>query len=269
MPMFTMRSKRPSVSALVSALGLTAAALWPLQAHALFDDDEARKAIIDLRNKFEAHKQATDATLSRLTRQADDGNATGQRSLLEMSNQNEQLRSEIARLQGQIEQIQRDLSQMQKQQANVQAVAAERQKATEPMQIEMDGMSFSATPDETREFDSALALLRRAEFGPAEAAFTALLKRFPTTGYLPSALYWLGNAQYANRAYAQSVASHQRLVRVFPDHLRSPEALLAVANSELELKDSKAAKLTLTKLARDYPKSEAAAAARERLARLR
>lgn len=269
MPVFAMLSKRPSVSALLSALGLSAAALWPLQAHALFDDDEARKAIIDLRNKFDAHKQATDATLTRLSRQADEGNATGQRSLLELSNQNEQLRRDMARLQGQIEQVQRDVTEMQKQQATVQAAAAERRKLVEPVQIEMDGTTFSATPDETRDFDSALAMLRRAEFAPAEAAFTALLKRFPTTGYLPSALYWLGNAQYANRAYAQSVASHQRLVRVYPDHLRSPEALLAVANSELELKDPKAAKLTLTKLTRDYPQSEAAAAARERLARLR
>ena len=269
MPVSAMLLKRPSLSVFLSAVGLSAAALWPLPAHALFDDDGARKAIIDLRNKFEAHRQATDAALTRLTRQAEDGNVTGQRSLLELSNQNEQLRSEMARLQGQIEQIQRDLTDMQKQQAAAQAAAAERRRLVEPMQIEMDGLTFSATPDETREFDSALALLRRAEFGPAEAAFTGMLKRFPSTGYLPSVLYWLGNAQYANRAYAQSVASHQRLVRVYPEHLRSPEALLAVANSELELKDPKAAKLTLTKLARDYPQSEAAAAARERLARLR
>ncbi|MEX1167437.1 MAG: tol-pal system protein YbgF [Hydrogenophaga sp.] len=264
-----MLSKRPSASAFLTALGLSAAALWPLQAHALFDDNEARKAIIDLRNKFEAHRQATEAALARLSRQADDGSATGQRSLLEMANQNERLRSEIARLQGQIEQVQRDLSDLQKQQANAQAAAAERRKLVEPMLIEMDGMSFSAAPDETREFDSALALLRRAEFGPAEAAFSGMLRRFPNTGYLPSVLYWLGNAQFASRAYAQSLVSHQRLVRVYPEHARTPEALLAVANSELELKDSKAAKATLTKLARDYPQSEAAAAARERLAQLR
>lgn len=263
-----MPSTRPSISAVFSALGLSIAALWPLQAHALFDDDEARKAIIDLRNKFESHKQATEATLSRLSRLAEDGNASGQRSLLELSNQNEQLKSEMARLQGQIEQLQRDIASVQKVQAGAQA-AAERQRQVEPVSVEVDGMRFSATPDETREFDGALAMLRRAEFGPAEAAFAGMLKRFPDTGYLPSVLYWLGNAQYANRAYAQSVASHQRLVRQYPDHVRSPEALLATANSEVELKDPKSAKLTLTRLVKTYPEAEAAAAARERLARLR
>jgi tol-pal system protein YbgF len=268
MSVSAMRSKRPSISALLSAVGLSAAALWPLQAHALFDDDEARKAIIDLRNKFEAHKQATEAALGRLTRQAEDGSVT-QRSLLELSNQNQQLQGDIARLQGQIEQLQRDLSELQKQQAGAQAAAAERQRQLEPAEVELDGMRFTALPEETRDFQSALTLLRQADFGPAEAAFSGMLKRYPNTGYLPSILYWLGNTQYANRAYAQSMASHQRLVRQYPEHVRAPEALLAIANSEVELKDIKAAKATLTKLVKSYPEAEAAAAARERLSRLR
>lgn len=275
--MVSLMFKRPSVSAFLSGLGLAAAALLPLQSHAaLFDDDEARKAIIDLRNKFDAHKQATDATLGRLTRQSEEGNATGQRSLLELSNQNEQLRGEMARLQGQIEQIQRDMAELKKQQtealkqqAGAQAAAAERRRQTEPMEVEVDEVSFSATPDEIREYDNALAMLRRAEFGPAEGAFASMLRRFPNTGYLPSALFWLGSAQYANRAYGLALASHQRLVRQFPDHIRAPEALLSVANCELELKDAKGAKLTLGRLVKEYPQSEAATAARERLARLR
>jgi tol-pal system protein YbgF len=264
-----MPIKRPSFFAAVSALSLMAAALWPLQAHALFDDDEARKAIIDLRNKFDAHKLATENTLGRLTRQAEDGNAAGQRSLIELSNQNEQLRAEMARLQGQIEQLQRDVMEIKGQQKSAQAAADERRRLVEPAPVVLDGQSFSATPDETRDFDNALALLRKADFGPAEAAFAGMLRRFPATGYLPSVLYWLGNAQYANRAYASAIASHQRLVQQFPDHLRAPEAMLAMANSQVELKESKAARLTLGNLVKSYPDSEAAAAARERLAKLR
>ena len=264
-----MLTQRLSFSSVVSALSLSVAALWPLQAHALFDDDEARKAIIDLRNKFEAHKQATENTLGRLTRQAEEGSASGQRSLIELSNQNEQLRSEIARLQGQIEQLQRDVAGLQTQQNSAQAASEERRRATEPATVVLDGVSFTATPEETRDFDGALALLRKAEFGPAETAFGGMLRRFPSTGYLPSVLYWLGNAQYANRAYALAIASHQRLVRQFPDHLRAPEAMLALANSQVELKDNKTARQTLNNLVKSYPDSEAAAAARDRLARLR
>ena len=80
--------KAPSWAAVV----LAGAALWPLQAHALFDDDEARKAILELRQKFDAYRQATDATLNRLTSESRDSGAASQRALLELSNQNEQLR---------------------------------------------------------------------------------------------------------------------------------------------------------------------------------
>ena len=53
---FLCRSLLPLTGAL--------ALLWPMQAQALFDDDEARKAVIELRQKFEAKSQATDAALA-------------------------------------------------------------------------------------------------------------------------------------------------------------------------------------------------------------
>ena len=37
------------------------ALIWPFQAHALFDDDEARKAIIELRQRVEINRQAAEA----------------------------------------------------------------------------------------------------------------------------------------------------------------------------------------------------------------
>jgi tol-pal system protein YbgF len=95
------------------------------------------------------------------------------------------------------------------------------------------------------------------------------MQRYPASGYTPSVLYWLGNAQYASRAYKEAVATHGRLVREFPGHVRTPEAMLAMANSQIELKDARTAKSTLENLVKAHPNSEAAAAARERLARLR
>ena len=56
---------------------------------------------------------------------------------------------------------------------------------------------------------------------------------------------------------------------VRPDHPKAPEALLAVANCQAELKDTKGARKTIGELVQQYPKSEAAAVGRERLASLR
>jgi tol-pal system protein YbgF len=260
-----MVTRSRSASGLLGAGALALAALWPLQAHALFGDDEARKAILELRQKVDASQQATDAANAE-TRES---NAATRRSLLELSNQIEQLRAELARMRGQNEQLAREVSELQRLQKDAQAGVDERLRKVEPLRIEHDGQSFTAAPNEKRDFDAAMDLLRKSEFGPAMGAYNSFLQRYPVSGYRPSVLYWLGNAQYASRAYKESVESHRRLVTEFPTHMRTPEAMLAMANSQIELKDARGSRRTLEDLVKAYPTSEAAAAGRDRLARLR
>lgn len=242
---------------------------WPLQAYAIFGDDEARKAIIELRQKVDANQQAAEAARKSLETANQDNDATTRRSLLELSNQIEQLRAEVARLRGLNEQLARDVSDLQRQQKDVQSGLDERLRQVEPLKITHDDVSFTAAPAEKRDFDAALEMLRRAEFPAVVEAYTAFLRRYPQSGYTPSALYWLGNAQYANRAYKEALETHRRLVTAYPNHLRTPEALLAMANSQVELKDTRGARRTLDQLVKDHPQSEAATAGKERLARLR
>ncbi len=249
----------------IGASALALAALWPMHAHALFGDDEARKAIIELRQKVDANRQASEAA----DQEARDAGAADRRSLLDLSNQIEQLRAEIARLRGLNEQLAREVSELQRQQKDVQSGINERLKQVEPTKVVLDGAEFLATPAEKKDFEGAMEVLRRSEFEAAAQAFTSFVRRYPDSGYTASALYWLGNAQYASRAYKDAIESHKRLVSQFPQHLRTPEAMLAMANSQVEVKDSKGARRTLDDLVKLHPQSEAAAAARERLARLR
>ena len=65
------------------------------------------------------------------------------------------------------------------------------------------------------------------------------------------------------------MVNFRALIANAPDHQRTPEAVLSVANCQLELKDSRGARKTLQDLVSAYPKSEAAVAARERLALLK
>ena len=51
--------------------------------------------------------------------------------------------------------------------------------------------------------------------------------------------------------------------------MRAAEALLSIANCQVELKDIAGARKTLDELVKTYPQSEAAKAGKERLARLR
>ena len=67
----------------------------------------------------------------------------------------------------------------------------------------------------------------------------------------------------------EAIASFRALVALAGDHMRLPEALLAIANCQLEMKDSKAARKTLDDLIARYPGTEAAQAAKDRVSRLR
>jgi tol-pal system protein YbgF len=232
---------------------------------ALFEDDEARRAILDLRQKVEAQRAASQ-------QQADAARADSEqlrRSLLDLQTQIESLRGEIARLNGQNEQVQRDIADVQRRQKDLAEGVDQRLRKMEPSQVSVDGREFIADPNESRDFEAALATFRKGDFPAAQSQFAQFLQRYPQSGFKPTALFWLGNSQYANRDYKGAIANFRALLAAAPDHPRAAEAVLSIANCQIELKDNAGARRTLDELVRAYPQSEAAVAAKERLARLR
>jgi TolA-binding protein len=79
----------------------------------------------------------------------------------------------------------------------------------------------------------------------------------------------MGNSQYALRDYPSAVNNFRSMIATAPDHPKASEAALSIANCQIEMKDTVAARKTLTDLITVYPRSEAALAAQDRLARLR
>ena len=239
---------------------------------ALFEDDEARRAILDLRGKVEQQRLAADAAIQRQAdelRRSIEENGLLRRSLLDLQNQIEALRGEFARMRGQNEQLTRDVSEVQRHQKDIAQGVEERLRKFEPAKVTLDGREFTADPTETRDFDASLAIFRRGDFPAAQTSFAEFVRRYPQSGYRVTSLFWLGNAQYANRDYRGAIANFRALLAQAPEHARAPEALLSIANCQIELKDNPGARRTLQDLVQAYPQSEAANAARERLARLR
>ncbi|MEY4440339.1 MAG: hypothetical protein RIQ36_1803 [Pseudomonadota bacterium] len=240
-----------SSSISIRAAGLAVAMLVSVSAHAgLFEDDEARRAILDLRERVERQGQEIQ---------------NFQRSLLEQQNQFEALRAETARLRGEKEELTQELRRAQELSQGVD----DRLKKFEPTKVKVDGVEFVADPAETKAYEDALAIFRKGEFGAASTAFNDFIKRNPKSGYVLPSLFWLGNAQYANRSYANAITNFNTLLSKAPSHMRAAEAMLSVGNCQLELKDIKAARKTFNELVKAYPHTEAAAAASERLAKLK
>ena len=253
-----------AVSRAVAAALVMAACMGSASA-GLFDDEEARKAILDLRQK----NQVTEQKLAEETRRATEDTAQLRRSLIDLQNELEATRAEMAKLRGQGEQMVRDLAELQRLQKDAAQGVDERLRKFEPSRMTIDGKDFVADPSEKRDYDAAMATFRKGEFATAQLVFVDFLSRYPKTGFRQSALFWLGNAQYATKDYKDALSSFRALVVSAPDHMRVPEAILAIANCQLELKDNKGARKTLEELVANHPGSEAAQAAKDRLARLR
>jgi tol-pal system protein YbgF len=240
------------------ALALALSALTGLAQAALFDDDEARRAILDLRQRLEqSNKNFTEE------------NAQLRRSLLDLQSQIESLRGDLSQSRGAHENLARDVSDIQQRQKDVAAGVDERLRKFEPVKVSVDGREFLVEPAEKRDYEGAMDIFRKGDFVAAQTALVQFLQRNGKSGYAPSALFWLGNAQYANKSYKDAMANFQQLLNVAPGHARAPEAMLAISNVQLELKDLKAARKTLDDLVKAFPASEAANTARDRLTRLR
>lgn len=238
-------------------------------AHAgLFDDDEARKAILDLRERLAAADAQTKRNQAGNAEMAEQLTSL-RRSLLELNNQIELMRGEIARLRGSGEQVLRDVSEVQRTVKDANQNFDDRLRKLEPQRVSHDGQEFDAEPAEKRAYDDAVATMRGGDFDKAVGVLTAFQAKYPRSGYGVSARFWLGNALYGKRDYKGAIAIFRALVTDAPTHPKAAEALLALANCQAETKDAKGARKTLEELLKSYPQSEAAAAAKDRLAALR
>ena len=253
--------RAPRFLALAAALALA----LPAARAEIFPDNEARRAILELRKQVEDAAKAQKA----LDAQMQEELTQLRRSLVDLNNQLEAQRGELATLRGSNEQLTREVSELQRRQKDIAQGVDERMRKLEPQKVSLDGQEFTAEVDEKRQYDEAVALLRNADFAGAANAFGAFLKRWPQSGYAPAARFWLGNAQYGKRDYKEAIATFRAFVNASPQHPRAAEALLAAANAQVEAKDTRAARATLNELVKNYPQSEAAVAGRERLAVLK
>jgi tol-pal system protein YbgF len=236
-----------------------------LPAHAqILSDSDARKAILELRAKLadqERVLQQKDMDLSaRLDRLEN-----AQRNQLELANQTEMLRQEIARLRGQIEALTNEVATLQKRNRDLYADLDARLKKMEPSTVAVDGKSVAVDRNELTAYETALSQFRASDFKGALASFQQFVARYPQSAYVPVAHYWIGSSHYALKEYKSAIAAQQILVDRYSDSTRAPDALLSIAESQLQLADKRSANRTLGRLIKEYPESEAAKVARERL----
>lgn len=263
-----MRTRFKSHSRQIALATLLMGVIFSAQA-ALFGDDEARRAILDLRQKLEAAQQSFKTQIQAQAQAQVEEAAVLRRAILDLQNQIEALKADQSKMRGANEQLIKELSELQIKQKDVLQSVDSRISKFEPIKVVLDGLEFQADPAEKKEFDTALAVFRTGDFAAAQLSMLNFLRRYPTSGYAASSLFWIGNAQYATKDYKESIVNFRKLLSIAPQHARAPEAMLAISNCLVELKDIKAARKAMEDLVSAYPSSDAAQTAKDRLARLR
>jgi TolA-binding protein len=184
-------SKSGLSAALLAATVLAAAA-----SHAgLFDDDEARKALLDLRAKVEAMRADLQARID---------TKSDKSSTLDLVNQNENTLQEIAKLRGQIEVLANDIANAQNARKDFYVDLDARLRKLEPREVTIDGKTAPST-SEQRGYEAAMQLFKAGDYKAAGGA-ERLRARYPGSSYAANAQYWLGNAYYAQRDCKAAIA---------------------------------------------------------------
>ncbi|MBL0144037.1 MAG: tol-pal system protein YbgF [Betaproteobacteria bacterium] len=272
----------PASSIRLAAAAIAFAAAGLAQA-GLFDDDEARKRIDDIRAAQEKSARETSERIGRLEE------SVRNIGVVDLLRQIEGLNAEIARLRGSIEVLANQNEQIQKRQRDFYLDLDSRLKRLEGGGAPAQGAAApaSATPpaepvaaiakpqskdDQAREvktYDAASNLFRRNDFASASEAFRAFLKDFPQSALAPNATYWIGICQANLKDYKGALATQEGLLAHYPQSPKAPDALLAIAAVQTEQGDGGSARNTLEDIIARYPTSEAAGKARTRLAATR
>jgi tol-pal system protein YbgF len=210
-------------------------------AWALFSDDEARKAILDLRKSL----------------------ATTQ---LELQGQIDKLKTDNAELRGKIEDLEKQSEDINSSQKTYYQDLDTRLGNFEPRTVTIEGVSGTVQPGEKKAYEDALKAFQAGNLKKAEEGFAAFTTKYPKSPYLPLALYWSGNSKYANKDYAAAISQLQSLIKKFPDHPRVPAAMVTLGNAQLESGNKTTAKKTFSEIVAKYPDTEAAKDAQQLLA---
>lgn len=247
-----MRLIRLAAAVLIAASASTAQA-------GVFDDDEARLRIEQLRRDTTARIDKLEAA---------------QRGQIDLANQIETLRQEMAKLRGQIEVLTHDLDQLQKRQKDFYVDLDTRLRKLEQAALEPKPEKAPEAPKpdplaEARDYEAALNLFKAGKYKDAAPAFEGFIRDHPTSQFQANAHYWLGNALYQQKDYRRATETFHKVSTTWPNDPKAPDALLGMANCQQDTGDTKNARLTLDAIIAKYPASAAAQIARDRLKRLK
>ena len=278
MPSIHFHFLRTSLLLTLAAFSLNASA-------GLFDDEEARRDIRNVRAQIEQQNRDNDARLQKIEE------SIKNLGIIQLLNQIEQLNAEIAKLRGQVEVMSNLDDQLTKRQRDfyldidtrlrkLEAVPSDAATGTpagsvaapataSPPVVAAAPPSAASRAQEERVYDVGANAFKRGDYVAAIRAFQTFVKDYSASQLVPNAHYWTGISYFNLRDYGSARNTQDALLKQFPDSAKAPDALLAMASIYTEIGDNGSARNALEDVIAKYPASEAASKARSRLPTLR
>jgi tol-pal system protein YbgF len=200
-------------------------------------------------------------------------------SIVATQQQLEAARAELRTLRGQIEEAKHELETLRQQQRDLYSDLDRRLLLVENGAAggAVEGGAPEGTvpseqsirsADETSVYSEAFAALKAGRYPDAIRGFELYLAKYPDGPRADNATYWLGEAQFQQKEYAAALKAFQSVIERHPDSPKTADAMLMVGVCQYELKAFRNARATLTKVTTQYPGTEAARLAAERITRM-
>jgi tol-pal system protein YbgF len=254
---------------LQASLAISLCALFVNAQAALFDDTEARKKILDVEAKSLANHEMQVAEIEDLNKRL----GVQTQGLLNMQNEIELLKQEIAELRGTLEVANHALAMAERRQKDLYADTDARIRKLEsgaPLtglddNAEISGQTVNADAEIYKAYKNAYNLSQENKHKEAYEAFDVFITQYPDSKYSPDAIYGLGYSQFALKNYQASMASQQKLLSIYPNSAKAPNAMYSIANSQIQLGQINNAKKVLRNLIAKYPTAAVTPNAQARL----
>jgi TolA-binding protein len=224
----------------------------------------------------------TEAVLSQLDRRTREGNAESSRQMGALSARVDTLSTELTRVSARLDELSRRIETLSRELASRPAPAPSSGGAVPVAPGTPGAPRSSGGPTPQQAYQAAYLDFSKGNYPLAVAGFREFVRRYPDAALADQAQYWVGESLFsqaraslaagqsdkATRELEQAVQEFRRVSLNYPRGDKVPTALYKEALALLELKQTRLAQTRLQYLLDNFPQSEEAPLAKERLANL-
>jgi tol-pal system protein YbgF len=118
------------------------------------------------------------------------------------------------------------------------------------------------------DYQAAFNLVKEGQYDRAIGAFQTFLAANPESSLADNAQYWLGEAFYLNKAYAEAQSAFQRVIDKYPQSRKLPDVLIKIGYCRYEMKQYESAREVLGQVVARYVDTPEGHLAQQRLDRM-